>query len=275
MDETEPDDLDRLPARSTTPAKRTRPALLTVEALVVAGALVLAVVLVGKPMHVSLIFPWQSGSHPAPVSYPRPTAARATAMPLRFDPTTRRFLADGLRGTVPAAWFVRQQEFLDIGAPGVGGCFGDACDANLVDHPIQGNIPWGAEFEVAQVEDLLTGSNLDQTADKILSYWKQFTVFYTDVSGPVIVTNESERTLGLHDTPGSSAAGGFPRPARMITAELHYHKPGVPTRYDHFYLLVVQGSFGQYTAFVAAWSDNATDDATNAIQESINSLQVV
>jgi hypothetical protein len=61
----------------------------------------------------------------------------------------------------------------------------------------------------------------------------------------------------------------------MITAEVHCQKSGMRISYDHFYLLVVKGTAGQYIAFVATWSDNATADVTNRIQDSINTLRVV
>lgn len=243
-----------------------RPARLAIGSAAITVAIVLAVVLVGQSQVLSVNFPRHSASQPAtappiPGAMPAPNAAT-----VRFDPATRKFLMDGLEGTLPPAWFMRDEGFFNIGTPGVGGCFGNACDPNNVGpHPLEGNIPWGAVFEAVQVEDPLTGKDISETADKILSYWSQYTVFYTDVSGTVTVQNERKQTMTTN----------LPRPARMITAELHYHKPGLKIRYDHFYLLVVKGSLGQYTAFVAAWSDNATADAATTIQDSINSLQVV
>lgn len=257
------EDLDRLPMPEG-PARPAKPIVLVVIAALVASAIVLTVVLVGKPKQFSLVFPWQSGSHPAVRPTPRTVRGPAAAPPVRFDPRTRTFLADGLAGTLPAAWFMRRNGFIDIGN-GVGGCFGNGCPKLIGQHPLEDNIPWGAEFEIVEVEDGLTGKDLNRTADNILAYWRQYTIFYTDVSAPVIARNESKRTLTTN----------LPRPARMITAELRYHKPGLKITYDHFYLLVVGGTSGRYTAFVAAWSDNATSEATTAIQNSINTLRVV
>ncbi|QGN31827.1 hypothetical protein [Microlunatus sp. Gsoil 973] len=196
---------------------------------------------------------------------PKAAPAPKAAPSVRLDPDTGKFSMDGIQGTLPAGACLRKGSF-NIGAPGAGGCFGNSCNPNLVgQHPLEDGIPWGAEFEVVQVEEALEGRSIEQTADKILSYWRQYTIFYTDVSGPVTVRNETKRTQTTN----------LPRPASIITAELHYHKPGLKISYDHFYLRVVKGSFGNYTAFVAAWSDNAGADTAESIQDSINSLEII
>lgn len=260
MSRTAPDGPDPLRPHST------RPALLGIEALVVTAAVVLAIVLIGRPTHVSVNSPADSGPRPAPASpFPKAAPSAKPHPSVHFNPTNREFLADGIQGTLPAGWFIGEGSF-NIGAPGVGGCFGRGCTPNLVgQHPLEENIPWGAEFEVVKVEDALRGSDIEETADNLLSYWRKYTIFYTDTSGKVTVRNERKRTLTTN----------LPRPARLVTAELHYRKPGLRIRYDHFYLLVVKGTLGNYTAFAAAWSDNATADTVKMIQDSINSLEVV
>jgi hypothetical protein len=245
---------DRLESRPLGPGK------LVISAVGLATAIVLALFLVGQPQ-VSVN---SSPHHPAPVPGPQ-TATRIPPPPVRFDPMARTFLTDGLAGKLPSGWFTHQYGYINIGT-GIGGCFGNGCRQNVSgQHPIEDNIPWGAEFEVVQLEESLTGADLGRTADRILTYWAQYSIFYADATEGVRVTNTSSRTVST----------GLPRPARMITADLHYRRPGTTIIHDHFYLLVVGGMSGRYTAFIAVWSDNATDDTKNAIQDSINTLRVV
>lgn len=227
-------------------------------------AIMLAVVLSDQIIRLPVSF-FDHG--PSQRSASRAVARRAptpSASPMRFDTATGEFLADGLQGTLPASWFTYQNGYITIGT-GAGGCLGDRCRPDVAgQHPLEDNIPWGAEFEIVTVEHSLTGKNIDQTADRILNYWIRYAIYYADTSEPVVVKNKSERTL----------TANLPRPARMITAELHYRKPGLNVRDDHFYLVVVGGTTGQYTAYVAAWSNNTTADAVHAIQNSINTLRV-
>ena len=263
MNRTARDEPERLRDRPS------RPAMVGIQTVVITAAvaltILLAVVVVGRPNQVSLVPPGDEDPRPAASPMHKATPVPRPSPTVRFDPRSRQFLSDGIRGRLPAGGFVRKGSF-DIGSPGVGGCFGNGCNPNLVgQHPLEDGIPWGAAFEAVPVEDALRGATIEQTADNILSYWRQYTIFYTDASDPVTVRNERKRTLTTN----------LPRPARIITAELHYHKPGLSVRYDHFYLLVVNGTIGNHTAFVAAWSDNAGPDIGKAIQDSIDSLEVV
>ena len=192
------------------------------------------------------------------VEAPRP-------VPVLFRPRTGAFRADGLEGKLPSAWFTRQNAYITIGT-GVGGCFGNSCRQSIAgQHPVEDNIPWGADFEVVNVDDALAGSDLDRTADNILSFWTLHTYLSTDAVGPVRVREASRRTLTTN----------LPRPARLITAELHYDEPEHRDGYRHFYLLVVGGTARSNTAFVATWTDNVTPAVGTSIQDAINSLQVV
>jgi hypothetical protein len=253
----DPEGLDRLETSTVGPVR------LALVAVALAAAIALAVVLASQPRELSINSAEHAGSHaPAPTNPRIPTPK---APPVHFDRVTGKFSADGLEGTLPVAWFARQNEYITIGT-GVGGCFGNACHPNSAgQHPLEDNLPWGAQFEAVTVEDSLTGNGLNQTADKILSYWTRSMILSIDVSGPVKIKNARKRTLTTN----------LPRPVRMITAEVHCQKSGMRISYDHFYLLVVKGTAGQYIAFVATWSDNATADVTNRIQDSINTLRVV
>jgi hypothetical protein len=259
MSKTSTDEPDRLQAPSAKPAR------LGIEAVIVVAAVVLALVLVGHPKQLSLIGPGHHALHPAAAG-PTPRAETTpAAAQVRFNPGTRQFSMDGLQGTLPAGWFLPRKGSFDLGTPGVGGCFGNACDPNQVGpHPLEDNIAWGAEFQAVRVYDPLTGNTINQTADKILTYWTRSTGYYLNARGPITIQQESKQTRTTN----------LPRPARIITADLHYHKPGLPTRYDHLYLLVVDGSLDDYTAYLAVWSNNAPADTTTTIQNSINSLQV-
>lgn len=228
-------------------------------------AIVLAIVLAGLGTWLPVGF---SGNVPPQ----RPTSQAGvrpvpppSAPPVRFDARTGKFLTDGLRGTLPPTWFDYRQGYISVGT-GAGGCLGNRCHpSDAAMHPLEDNIDWGVDFEIVKVEESLTGENIEQTAKKIFDYWTQYAYHYIDTIDPVVVSHKSERTITTM----------LPRPARLITADLHYRKPDLGHRYDNLYLIVVARTNGGYVAYLAAWSDNATSDVEQAIQESINTLQVV
>lgn len=270
---------ERLEMRPIGPPRRGAAVL----GITIAIVLTLAVAGVAARLSVSLTGqePMQrAATHPAPPPSPWPTpwptvgpTVRSERHPLpaagvpstHFDPRTRQFLADGLQGSLPPSWFSHRQGYLSIGR-GAGGCLGNRCRPDIAgQHPLEDNLPWGAEFEIVTVEFSLSGKDIDQTATKIINYWELYTLSSADTAGPVVVQHKRERTIRAY----------LPRPARMITADLHYRRPGMAVNYDHFYLVVVRGTTGGYTAYVAVWSDNAPTDAVRTIQDSINSLRVV
>jgi hypothetical protein len=241
--------------RPTRSPERPRPssvkaALLSVGIAVVVAAIVLAIVVLGEPTAPTL-------TPPEPVNATESVAPSAapTALP-SFDRSSRKFEMNGLRLTLPAAPYTLTQ--LDVAALGSPGVDGDATVHK--DYDGKGN-SWYATVMAGQVDSNLSGANINQTADKIMS----MLVSSTFGDSKITVKNQRKSTLTKN----------LPRPARIVTADLHYKVHGLHSSYDHFSLLVVKGSSGGYMAFVSSRPNDASPKIKKAIQDSINTIAVI
>lgn len=238
-----------------------KPALVGIGVVVVVAVIVLAIVLFGNPAPRGLEPPPPADSAGTLSPSPSPTASPTVAgngPDVRFDPVTRMFLMDGLRLTLPAApYAITRPERTDLGGPG-GGVRADAVVHK--DYNGRGS-DWDATVEVDHVGPTMRGKTLNQTADKIISTWA--TSAFAGV--PATIKNEKKVTI----------TKGEPRPARIITADLHYKVKGVKSTYDHVSLLVIKGPSGNYVAFISSRPGDASPKIKKSLQDCINTIHLV
>lgn len=233
-----------------------RPALLAVGAVVLVAAIVLAIVVFGKPTPPGLEPPppenYESSASASPSPSPSPTG------PVSYDAATRVFAYDGLRITMPGKpYIVTQSRGTDLGST-----IGVGVQAYA---PVHKNYngrssDWDATVDVDEVGADLTGKNLDDTADKIISMWAKGAF----AGSPAKITNEQQSTITKNE----------PRPARIVTADMHYSIKGLASHYDHVSLLVTKGPSGKYVAFLSSRPDDASAKIKNALQASINTVHL-
>lgn len=223
------------------------------------AAIVLGIVLFGKPASVALQPPPPQAADSSPTSSASPyPSAPASGTSYSFDATTRVFSYDGLRITLPdKPYVITQSQGTDLGGPTGVGVQADA----VVHKNYNGkSSDWDATVDVDQVGAELTGHNLNQTADKIISVWAQGAFG----GSPAKIQNEQKSTITKNE----------PRPARIITADLHYSIKGVASRYDHVSLLVTKGPSGKYVAFLSSRPNDASAKIKTALQDSINTIHL-
>lgn len=233
-----------------------RPALLAVGAVVLAAAIVLAIVLFGKPTTPGLQPPPPAKDNPSESASPSPSPSPTG--PFTYDAATRVFAYDGLRITMPGKpYTVTQARGTDLsGKIGVG-----VQAFALVHKNYNGqSSDWDATVEVDEVGADLTGKNLDDTADKIISMWSKGAF----AGSPAKITNEQKSTITKNE----------PRPARIITADMHYSIKGLASRYDHVSLLLTKGPSGKYVAFLSSRPNDASAKVKKALQASINTVHL-
>jgi hypothetical protein len=226
-------------------------ALIGVGAVVLIGIIVLAVALYGRPSPVDLQPPppVDDGSLPASAS---PSADPSEA----YDPVTRKFAFDGLQITIPGEpYTVGSTEFDDLGGtPGV------SASVSVHENYNGKGSDWRAALTVGRVPKELAGTNLTHTADKIITSWQR-TAFD---DSKVTIKNLKKSTLTKN----------LPRPARIITADMHYKVKGVKSSYDRVSLLVAKGPSGEYVAFLSSRPNDADAGTKKAVQDSIKTVQL-
>jgi hypothetical protein len=229
-----------------------KPALLTVSAVVLVGA----IVLFGKPTPPGLQPPAPQDDSSSPSESPSPSASPTG--PFSYDAATRVFAYDGLQITLPDAPYITTQTGTDLGGPA-----GIGVESYAVVHKKYNgkSSDWDATVEVDQVGPELTGKTLEQTADKIISAWAHGAF----ASSPAQVRNEKKSTITKNE----------PRPARVITADMHYSIKGLSSKYDHVSLLVSKGPSGKYVAFLSSRPDDASAKIKTALQTSINTVHLI
>lgn len=220
--------------------------------MLLAALIVLAIVLFGNPAPVILQPPPPVDDSPVQPS-PSPTVKGLSA----YDPTTRVFAYDGLQITLPGKPYSNYPSTpTDIGGDPVG-VEGSAPVHTKYD---KSGDEWDATVEVGSVGPKLTGKNLNQTADKIISYWAD------NLFNGASVKIEKEKK--------STITKGEPRPARIITADLHYSVKGVASKYDRFSLLVIKGPSGKYEEFLSSRPNDSSAKINKAFEVSINTVRL-
>jgi len=225
--------------------------------VVLVGAIVLAIVLFGRPSPAGLQPPPPQDDSSSPSESPSPSATPTG--PFTYDTATRVFAYDGLQITLPdKPYFAIQPGATDLGGPdGIG------VESYAVVHKDYNgkSSDWDATVEVDQVGPALTGKTLEQTADKIISGWSKGAF----AGSPAKIMNEHKSTITKNE----------PRPARIITADMHYSIKGVASKYDHVSLLVTKGPSGKYVAFLSSRPDDASPKIKTALQASINTVHLI
>lgn len=251
-----PPGYERLPRSDRQRHSSLKPALLGTGAVALLAVIVLAVVLVGSPTPPSLQPPPPAHSRvPSPTRSPTSGGNRPGGS---FDQLTRKFVLDGVQITLPAApYAITRPGGTDLGGPG-GGARADA----VVHKNYNGRgSDWDAAVEIDHVGPAMRGKTLNETADKIIATWAA-SAFAGDRAA---ITNEKKSTI----------TKGEPRPARIITADLHYKVKNLTSRYDHVSLLVTTGRSGDYVAFISSRPNDAGPKIKTALKNSINTLRLV
>ena len=192
---------------------------------------------------------------------PGPSSSAAgtpTGPAVSYDPTTRAYALDGLQITMPGAPYVISRPTSTVlGTSGVG------IRAYAVVHPDYDGDgdDWAAAVVVDVVGPELTGSSLDQTADKIFAQWGK-----VGFAGGVTNIEDEKKTTVTDD---------LPRPTRVITADVYYTVSGIISQYDVVSLMVTQGQSGQYVALISSWPNDSDDQIKSALQSSINTVGLV
>ncbi|QGN34128.1 DUF2510 domain-containing protein [Microlunatus sp. Gsoil 973] len=227
-----------------------RPALLGIGAVVLVGLIVLAVAVFGRPTPVGLQPPPPAadGSLPAPSPTAEPSAG--------YDPASRKFAFDGLEITLPAKpYVVRSTEFNDLG-----GSPGMTASAPVHEDYNGSGSDWTAAFDVGSVPTEHAGKNIAETADKIIAWWQQ-----NAFNDTVVTVKNAKR---------STITKNLPRPARIVTADLHYKVDGVKSSYDRVSVLVAKGPSGEYVAFISSRPNDADARTKKALQDSIDTVHL-
>lgn len=221
--------------------------------LVIAAVIVLAIALSGASQQTVLDPPAKGDVPSAPVQSAPPSAIPTG--PTTFDPTTRKFSMDGLEITMPGSpYTVHQTGFSYLGGPGVDG-------TASVHAKYNGKSDWTAAVSAGRVGQDLVGKNLNDTADKIMSNWAA-----TAFDGPrVKIRNVKQSTVTKNE----------PRPARIVTADVHYQLKGLASRYDHVSLLVTKGPSGNYIAFISSRPNDASAAIKKSLDAAINTIHLV
>jgi hypothetical protein len=233
-----------------------KPALLAVAAVIVVGGIVLAIVLFGRPAPPALQPPAPRRADSS--SPPSPSPSASPTGPSSYDATTRVFSYDGLQLTLPGKPYIT----VKTGSTDLGGSAGVGVESYAVVHKNDNGkfADWDASVEVDQVGSQLTGETLEQTADKIVVAWARGAF----AGSRAKVMNEQKRTITKNE----------PRPARVITADMHYSVKGLASKYDHVSLLVTKGPSGSYVAFLSSRPDDASAKIKSALQASINTVRL-
>jgi hypothetical protein len=224
-------------------------AVLSIAAVVAIAAVVLTIVINGRTSSAELLT--------APPSPTRAPASDPTAQPddLGFDELSRAVSLTGLKATMPGEPYSVTESTLPAavlqdGVQGVATVQSDY-DDNGSD--------WVAVVGVGHVPTTLIGKDLPATADAVFDRFVA-----ASFSGKVSVKKVSRKTFT-----------DYPRPVRIINAQVHYKVKGVRSTYDKVSLLVLEADNGRYVSWLSSRPNTAGSEVEKALQASINSIQIV
>lgn len=189
---------------------------------------------------------------------PRPTgpAAKPTAQPddLSYDELTRAVSLTGMKVTMPAAPYTADESSLPVVVLEEG-----VQAVATVQKDYNGTSDWVAVVGVGHVPVAAAGKDLASTADGLLDRFVK-----AEFSGKVTVKNTTRKTYT-----------DYPRPVRIINADVHYKVKGVSSTYDRVSMLVTRGAGDGYIAWISSRPDKANAKVRKALQDSIGSIQIL
>jgi hypothetical protein len=225
---------------------RTRAVVSMVVAVVIAAVVVL-VVINERTSNADLLQP-----------PPRPTGppAKPTAQPddLTYDDLTRAVSLTGMKVTMPAGPYSVDESSIPVVVLEEG-----VQAVATVQKDYDGTSDWVAVVGVGHVPVAAAGKDLPSIADGLLDRFVK-----AEFSGKVTVKNATRKTYT-----------DYPRPVRIINADVHYKVKGVTSTYDRVSMLVTQGAGDGYIAWISSRPNKADAKVQKALQDCIGSIQIL
>jgi hypothetical protein len=238
------------PAAFPPPNPADRLVSLSTAAALVAGVVILLIIAVGAIVSLTADRPLSG----PPVDPPPRTR---TPLKVSYDSATRKVSFEEMQFVAPGRPF-----FCDLGPREVPGTFSSAfgCTAPVHRNFDNKDHDWVAAVTMGHLDD-----RLRQTGDLPKAASRMFAALLPADYGTARYTVKQQKIQNLTGVapPGKGV---------LLSAQVHLSEPGLPTKYDHVVLVVVELQSGEQVAWYAARPNDSPKDVTGALQSSADSL---